>query len=104
MRVTWRKRRLMCMRTSRGRVADGEGKRQKGKARAWGASDTVYSCLGGSMSYRLIEKQVIFSGTKVRLELHHLENDDGVRVRREVCVHPGAVVVLPVLDDGRVVL
>src|SRR3954470_7958935 len=56
------------------------------------------------MAYRLIEKQVIFSGTKVRLELHHLENEDGVRVRREVCVHPGAVVILPVLDDGRVVL
>jgi len=56
------------------------------------------------MAYRLIEKQVIFSGTKVRLELHHLENEDGVRTRREVCVHPGAVVILPILDDGRVVL
>ena len=56
------------------------------------------------MSYRLIEKQVIFSGTKMRLELHHLENDEGIRTRREVCVHPGAVVVLPILADGRVVL
>jgi ADP-ribose pyrophosphatase len=56
------------------------------------------------MDYRLIEKQVIFEGKKVRLELHHLENDEGERTRREVCVHPGAVVVLPFLDDGRVVL
>ena len=55
------------------------------------------------MSYNLIEKQVIFDGTKVRLELHHLETDDGRRTRREVCVHPGAVVILPLLDDGRVV-
>jgi ADP-ribose pyrophosphatase len=56
------------------------------------------------MTYQLVEKQVIFTGSKVRLELHHLQNDDGERTRREVCVHPGAVVVLPVLDDGRVVL
>jgi ADP-ribose pyrophosphatase len=56
------------------------------------------------MSYRLIEKQVIFTGSKVRLELHHLENDEGDRTRREVCVHPGAVVILPILEDGRVLL
>jgi ADP-ribose pyrophosphatase len=56
------------------------------------------------MSYRLIEKQVIFTGSKVRLELHHLENDEGERTRREVCVHPGAVVILPILEDGRVLL
>jgi ADP-ribose pyrophosphatase len=56
------------------------------------------------MSYRLIEKQVIYNGSKVRLELHHLESEDGRRTRREVCVHPGAVVVLPILGDGRVVL
>src|SRR3954464_2513763 len=56
------------------------------------------------MSYRLIEKQVIFDGSKVRLELHHLENDAGARTRREVCVHPGAVVVLPFLDASRILL
>jgi ADP-ribose pyrophosphatase len=56
------------------------------------------------MSYRLIEKQVIFSGSKVRLELHHLENEEGQRMRREVCVHPGAVVILPLLPDGRILL
>jgi len=56
------------------------------------------------MSYRLIEKQVLFSGSKIRLELHHLENEEGQRTRREVCVHPGAVVILPLLPDGRIVL
>ena len=56
------------------------------------------------MSNRLIEKQVIFNGNKVRLELHHLENEEGERVRREVCVHPGAVVILPLLDERRILL
>ena len=56
------------------------------------------------MAYQLVEKQVIFAGSKVRLELHHLQNDEGERTRREVCVHPGAVVVLPLLDDQRILL
>ena len=56
------------------------------------------------MSYRLVEKQVIFSGEKIRLELHHLEDDSGNRTRREVVVHPGAVVILPILADGQIVL
>jgi ADP-ribose pyrophosphatase len=57
------------------------------------------------MPQRLIDKQVIYDGRKVRLEVHHLEDEDtGKRSRREVCVHPGAVVVLPFLPDGRVLL
>jgi len=57
------------------------------------------------MPHRLIDKQVIYDGKKVRLEVHHLEDDEtGKRQRREVCVHPGAVVILPFLDDGRIVL
>jgi len=57
------------------------------------------------MSYRVIEKQIIYDGQKVRLELHRLENDQTHRQsKREVCVHPGAVVVLPLLGDGRVML
>ena len=56
-------------------------------------------------SYRLIEKQVLYAGKKVRLEIHHLENaETGTRHRREVCVHPGAVVVLATLPDGRILL
>jgi ADP-ribose pyrophosphatase len=56
------------------------------------------------MSYRLVEKQVIFSGEKIRLELHHLEDDQQKRIRREVVVHPGAVVILPILPEDRIVL
>jgi ADP-ribose pyrophosphatase len=57
------------------------------------------------MSYRLVDRQVLYDGKKVRLELHHLDNEDtGKRHKREVCVHPGAVCVLPFLPDGRVLL
>ena len=57
------------------------------------------------MSNKLIEKQVIYDGAKVRLEVHHLEDEEtGRRYKREVVVHPGAVVILGLLDDGRVLL
>jgi ADP-ribose pyrophosphatase len=57
------------------------------------------------MPHRLIDKQLIYDGKKVRLEVHHLEDDEtGKRHGREVCVHPGAVVVLPFLPDGRIML
>jgi ADP-ribose pyrophosphatase len=56
------------------------------------------------MSNRLIEKQVIYSGKKVRLEVHTLENDEGKRSAREIVVHPGAVVVLPFIEADRILL
>lgn len=56
------------------------------------------------MPYELVERQVIFEGRKVRLELHHLRSEEGKVHHREVCIHPGAVVILPLLDDDTVVL
>jgi ADP-ribose pyrophosphatase len=56
------------------------------------------------MESRLVEKQVIYDGKKVRLELHHLDDDQGRRVKREVCVHNGAVVVLAFVEPDRILL
>lgn len=55
------------------------------------------------MDYELIEKQVIYDGDRIRLEVHHLMAE-GIRFRKEVVVHPGAVVIVPVLEDGRILL
>jgi ADP-ribose pyrophosphatase len=55
--------------------------------------------------YRLIEKQIAFKGKKVRVEVDRLEDEETQKeVRREMVVHPGAVVVLPVMEDGRVLM
>lgn len=56
------------------------------------------------MPYRTVEKQIIYTGRKIRLEVHHLEDDAGKRTQREVVVHPGAVVILPFLDDKTILL
>jgi len=56
------------------------------------------------MSYQLIEKQLIYTGKKIRLEIHHLESEQAKRIQKEVVVHPGAVVVLPFLDEKTIVM
>jgi ADP-ribose pyrophosphatase len=57
------------------------------------------------MSHQVVEKQVIFAGSRVRLEVHTLENQiTGKRTPKEVVIHPGAVVILPFLDDHQILL
>jgi ADP-ribose pyrophosphatase len=53
----------------------------------------------------LKDKKTIYSGSRIGLELHHLESEsDGRRFSREVIIHPGSVVILPILDEKTVVL
>ena len=57
------------------------------------------------MSSKLVEKQILYRGKKVSLELHHLQDEEtDTRHIREVVVHPGAVVVLGILPDEQVIL
>lgn len=57
------------------------------------------------MTYRLCEKQVVFDGKKVRLEVHHLESEeDGRRLKQEIVVHNGAVVILAFVDAQTILL
>jgi ADP-ribose pyrophosphatase len=53
---------------------------------------------------RPIERTVLCRGSKFDFERLTFETDAGERVEREMVRHPGAVVVVPVLDDGRIVL
>src|SRR4051812_15940582 len=56
------------------------------------------------MAFQVIEKQVLYKGKKINLEVHHLQNDSGKRTQREIVVHPGAVVILPFLNDKSILL
>jgi ADP-ribose pyrophosphatase len=57
------------------------------------------------MSYKIVEKQNLYAGKKIRLEIHHLENEEtGTRSQREVVVHPGAVVILPFANAETILL
>jgi ADP-ribose pyrophosphatase len=51
-----------------------------------------------------MSRQVLYQGKKIQLVVERHELPDGVTVQREVVLHPGAVVILPLLADGRVCL
>ena len=48
--------------------------------------------------------QLLFHGTRVDFILRPVFTSAGKSLMREVVLHPGAVIILPVLDDGRIVL
>src|SRR4051812_34149984 len=56
------------------------------------------------MSSKLIDRQSLYEGTRVTLEIHHLELEGGRRVQKEVLLHNGAVVSLPFLGDDTILL
>jgi ADP-ribose pyrophosphatase len=49
-------------------------------------------------------RQLVHRGRKIEVHLDVTELPDGTAIRRDVIVHPGAVVVLPLLDGDRVCL
>jgi ADP-ribose pyrophosphatase len=48
--------------------------------------------------------EVVYVGRRIRVEVDTLATADGKTIRRDAIRHPGAVVILPVLDTDRVVL
>ncbi len=48
--------------------------------------------------------QILFCATRFNVERVEQVLPDGSRHRREIIRHPGAVVLLPLLDDGRICL
>jgi ADP-ribose pyrophosphatase len=51
-----------------------------------------------------MSRQIIHRGRKIQVALETSISPSGQTVQRDVVIHPGAVAVLPLLDDERVVL
>ena len=49
-------------------------------------------------------REIVHTGRKIRVGVDTTTTPDGRTVRRDVVLHPGAVVILPVLDREHVVL
>ena len=58
----------------------------------------------GHLVEQPVASQTRLSGGFLTVKLDTVRLPDGGRATREFVVHPGAVVVVPVLDDGRLVL
>jgi ADP-ribose pyrophosphatase len=53
---------------------------------------------------KLLKSEVLYQGKVFRLQRDTVVEPSGVQAERDIIVHPGSVVVLPVFDDGRVLL
>ena len=53
---------------------------------------------------KIVKSEVVYEGPVFGVRRDEVVEPGGLRTVREVITHPGSVVVLPVLDDGRVVL
>jgi len=53
---------------------------------------------------RVLSSKTVYDGRVVRLKIDRVIEPGGVEATREVVCHRGSVVVLPLLDDGRVLL
>lgn len=53
---------------------------------------------------KLLESKILYQGKVFRLQRDTVIEPGGVRADRDIIVHPGSVVVLPIFEDGRVLL
>jgi ADP-ribose pyrophosphatase len=53
---------------------------------------------------KILSSEMIYQGPVFGLRRDEVIEPSGLRARREVITHPGSVVVLPVLDDKRIVM
>jgi ADP-ribose pyrophosphatase len=56
------------------------------------------------MNYRILKSDVLYNGKVFNTKVDQIEYDSGNKAIREVAEHPGGAVVVPVTDDGKIVL
>src|SRR5437899_4786514 len=62
------------------------------------------SAAGSSKKAQILRSTTIYSGPVFGIRRDEVIEPTGVRTTREVITHPGSVVVLPVLPDGKILL
>ncbi len=53
---------------------------------------------------KVLKSEMVYEGRVFGVRRDEVDEPGGVRAVREVITHPGSVVILPVLEDGRVVM
>lgn len=51
-----------------------------------------------------ISSQLVYQGRVVTLHVKQVRLPDGKESKREIIAHPGAAAIVPVMDDGRIIL
>jgi ADP-ribose pyrophosphatase len=55
-------------------------------------------------NFKLKKSEIIFEGKVFNLQVDQIEYNSGHKGIREIAVHPGGAVVLPVKDDGKIIM
>ena len=55
-------------------------------------------------NYKIKKSEILFRGKVFDLQVDEIEYDSGNKGIREVAVHPGGAVVVPLRDDGKIVM
>lgn len=58
----------------------------------------------GGLEEKTIQSEEIFTGRVIRLQVDQVELPNGKTSSREIVKHPGAVAILPLTDDGKIVM
>lgn len=58
----------------------------------------------GRRSAKILSSELIFQGRVFALKRERVVEPSGLTVTREIIVHPGSAVILPVFPDGRILL
>ena len=56
------------------------------------------------MKYKLLKSEIRFKGKVFDHQVDEIEYDSGNKGIREIAIHPGGAVVVPVKDDGKIIL
>jgi 8-oxo-dGDP phosphatase len=60
--------------------------------------------MGELDSYEVVRSEIKFRGKLLSLRIDHVRMSDGSVVEREAVIHPGAVAIVALDDEGRIVL
>ena len=56
------------------------------------------------MNYKLLKSEILFKGKVFDHQVDEIEYESGNKGIREIAIHPGGAVVVPVKDDGKIIL
>ncbi len=56
------------------------------------------------MKYKLLKSEIRYKGKVFDHQVDEIEYESGNKGIREIAIHPGGAVVVPVKDDGKIIL
>lgn len=56
------------------------------------------------MNYKLLKSEILYKGKVFDHQVDEIEYESGNKGIREIAIHPGGAVVVPIKDDGKIIL